>query len=116
MDTAKIIKRIEELEELLECHGKLSDTDKVLIELEIEELNAKISNRRIQKRKREPKIMDKHRNMKRDKAKHGCSHWSKSKRKKYLIKQANNIVRHSHLFSHKGRGFKKCFDVAWELD
>lgn len=116
MNTAKIAEKIDELKELLECQGKLSEIDKLIIEREISTLATKIPNKVTNTHKENQRIRYKHKNIYKDKTKHGCRHWSKSKLKKALIKKANHKVRNSHIFSRKGNAFKKCFYVAWELD
>lgn len=114
MDTLYFTERIEELEELLQNPCKLSLIDMILIQAEIKELVSQTPKQKPYG-KRTPKILNKHHFMYKDKAKHRCYHQKPSKRRQFLLKQANRKVRHSHLFNHNGNGYRRCFDLPWEL-
>lgn len=114
MNAIDYTERIEELTELLQCPYKLSLIDIVLIKEEINELIAEMPKPKNYGRKN-PKILNKHFNMYKDKAKHGCYHYKPSRRRQYLLKQANKTIRYSHLFGHNGSGYKRCFNLPWEL-
>lgn len=52
-----------------------------------------------------------------DKKKHGCYRYHhKSNRKRTLQSYANKLIRNTDCFKHKGKHFKKVFNVLWEMD
>lgn len=115
MSNARQQELLQEYYELLNCAGKLSKTDKILIMQEIDRLN------NINKNNNETDIQYIKNNIRRirrrymykDKAKRGRTYFRASK--KYYKKVANRKCRRAKDIPFKGCGYKKVFDLAWNL-
>lgn len=115
MYTNKLLQFLEEQHELLQTPHKLSPEDKECIKEELQQLQRQLPQNSQHKKVYIPQRRKNRLYMIKDKKKHGYYHWQKSRAKKFLKKMASKKVRHSHLFSYKGAGYKKCFDLPWEL-